>query len=204
MPEPPEVAVLVPVKAFHEAKLRLAPALDGRARARLARAMAATVVGAAHDLPVWVVCDDDEVAAWAADVGAEVLWRPGHGLNAAVTDGVDSLARRGIGRVVVAHADLPHATDLRPLAAGGPDEVTLVPDRREDGTNVAVVPTACEFPFSYGPRSFHRHRATAERLGLRVRVVLDERLTWDVDLPADLEVPAWAGLPLGAPGGATP
>jgi LmbE family N-acetylglucosaminyl deacetylase len=33
------------------------------------------------------------------------------------------------------------------------------------------------------------HRAEAERLGVAVRVVDAPRLAWDVDLPADLDVP---------------
>lgn len=197
------MAVLVPVKAFQDAKERLGPALDHRARARLARAMAANVIAAAHDLPVAVVCDDQGVADWATDLGAEVLWRPGLGLNGAVADGVRSLAGDGVERVVVSHADLPHATDLRPVsvaAAGG--GVVLVPDRREDGTNVLAVPTASGFDFAYGPGSFARHRAEAERLGLAVHVVRERTLTWDVDVPEDLEVPSWAAAT--ADGGGAP
>ena len=60
------VAVLVPVKAFGEAKLRLAPALDPTHRATLARTMATHVVTSAAPLPTAVVCDDAEVAAWRA------------------------------------------------------------------------------------------------------------------------------------------
>ena len=186
------VAVLVPVKAFADAKVRLAPALDPRARARLARAMAATVVAAAHELPVAVVCDDQAVADWATDLGCEVLWRPGLGLNGAVTDGVATLAAAGVDRVVVAHADLPHARDLRPAAGRPGDGIALVPDRREDGTNVIALPAGCGFAFAYGPGSFARHRAEAERLGLDVVVVRERTLSWDVDVPEDLEVPAWA------------
>ena len=78
-------AVLLPVKAFRQAKLRLAPALDGPERAALAREMATKVVRAAHALPVAIVCDDDEVAAWAVTVGASVIWRPGRGLSAPST-----------------------------------------------------------------------------------------------------------------------
>jgi 2-phospho-L-lactate guanylyltransferase len=62
----------------------------------------------------------------------------------------------------------------------------LVPDLRQDGTNVAVVPAAAGFRFSYGPGSFDRHRAEAERLGLACDVVFDRRLSADVDVPADL------------------
>lgn len=188
-PRTAEVAVLLPVKAFHQAKVRLAPALDAGARAELARSMATTVATAAAPLPLYVVCDDAAVAAWAEQVGAAVLWRPGLGLNGAVTDGVATLAAAGVGRVVVAHADLPHALDL--TAVADHPGVTLVPDRRDDGTNVACVPATAGFRFAYGPGSFARHRAEADRLGLELRVLREPRLAWDVDVPDDLAVPSW-------------
>jgi 2-phospho-L-lactate guanylyltransferase len=184
------VAVLVPVKAFHEAKLRLAGALDAADRASLARSMATAVVAAAAPLPVLVVCDDDAVAEWAVGTGAEVLWTAGLGLNGAVNEGVTELAARGVARVIVAHADLPHALELAWVADF--DGVTLVPDRREDGTNVASVPAAAGFTFSYGPGSFARHVEEAHRLGLDLRVVREPRLGWDVDLPDDLLAPDWS------------
>jgi 2-phospho-L-lactate guanylyltransferase len=180
--------VLVPVKAFGRAKVRLAEVLDAPSRAALAREMADRVLAAAGDRPVAVVCDDDEVAAWAEGHGARVLWRPGHGLNGAVNDAVATLAAEGVDRVLVTHADLPLATGFDELV-GPPDGVVLVPDRHEDGTNVASVPAAAGFAFSYGPSSFARHRAEAERLGLELTVHRPLRLTWDVDVPADLDLP---------------
>lgn len=183
------VGVLVPVKAFSAAKVRLAAALDAPARAALARSMAEAVLRAAGPLPSFVVCDDPEVAGWALAQGAEVLWRPGRGLNGAVTDGVAALGALGFERTVVAHADLPHARQLAWAAAFV--GVTLVPDRRDDGTNVAAVPTGAGFRFAYGPGSFRRHAAEARRLGLAVRVVRAPRLGWDVDLPDDLDAPTF-------------
>jgi 2-phospho-L-lactate/phosphoenolpyruvate guanylyltransferase len=183
------VAVLVPVKAFDQAKLRLAPALDAPARALLAREMASNVVRAAAGLPVSVVCDDDAVAEWALGEGASVIWRPGRGLNGAVGDGVASLAASGFSQVIVAHADLPHALDF--AAVAGFDGVTLVPDRRNDGTNAACVPAAAGFEFAYGPRSFVRHCREARERGITLRVVREPRLAWDVDVPDDLAAPGW-------------
>ena len=178
----------MPVKAFADAKARLAPVLAPPERAALARAMAETVLHAANGLPVTVVCDDAAVAAWAHGHGAAVVLAPGRGLNGAVEDGMRCLRAAGVSRAVVAHADLPLARDLAHVArfAG----VTLVPDRREDGTNVMCVPTAASFRFSYGPGSFSRHLREATRLGLPVRVVRDPLLAWDVDGPADLDLPA--------------
>lgn len=180
-------AVLVPVKAFGDAKARLAPALDPAARAELARTMATRVVGAALPLPVTVVCDDDGVAAWARALGAGVVSAPGRGLNGAVADGVAALAETGVARVVVAHADLPLASGLADLAAG--TGVTVVPDRHGDGTNVLVVPSGAGFRFAYGPGSSSAHVREAERLGLPVTVVRSDVLGWDVDVPADLSFP---------------
>lgn len=177
-------AVLVPVKAFHRAKLRLAPALSPERRRHLARSMATQVVKSAAGLPVAVVCDDAVVARWAADLGALVVWEPGRGLNLAVARGVARLAELGVGRVVVAAGDLPLATDLRWVAdfAG----ITLVPDRRQDGTNVIGLPAVPAFPFSYGPGSFARHLELSRAMGGPVRVVHSAPLAWDVDLPEDL------------------
>jgi 2-phospho-L-lactate guanylyltransferase len=187
------VAVLVPVKAFRDAKARLAPALTPPERAALARSMAAAVIHAAGPLPVRVVCDDDEVATWALAAGAGVLWKPGRGLNGAVNEGVADLAGEGLERVIVAHADLPHALDITWVA--DTEGVTLVPDRHDDGTNVAAVPTDAGFVFAYGPGSFLRHAAEAERLGLPLRVVREPRLGWDVDQPDDLHAPDWSACP---------
>lgn len=183
-----QAAVVVPVKAFHAAKVRLAPALSPTDRSDLARHMATAVVNAAAPLPVVVVCDDVEVRAWALDLGAEVLWTPGLGLDGAVAAGVAHVARAGFDRVVVCHADLPLATGLRHVAEGA--GAVVVPDRRADGTNVISLPAGCGFRFAYGPGSFHRHVAEAERLGLDVVVLDDVDLSWDVDVPDDLLLPS--------------
>ncbi|HXN59120.1 MAG TPA: NTP transferase domain-containing protein, partial [Acidimicrobiales bacterium] len=126
--------VLIPVKAFQQAKRRLGPALADADRVQLVRAMATHVVSACAPLPVAVVCDDEEVARWASDLGALVMWEPGQGLNGAVRAGVDRLARAGASWVTVAHGDLPRARGLGTLPPF--EGVTLVPDRRDDGTNV--------------------------------------------------------------------
>ncbi len=178
------VAVLLPVKSFAEAKVRLASVLSAAERRALAREMATHVLAAAGPLPVAVVCDDVEVAAWARDHHALVVWEPERGLNRAVEAGVERLAAEGVERVIVAHADLADASDL--AWVGDFAGVTLVPDQRDNGTNVIGVPARSRFTFSYGPGSFARHQAEAHRSGLPLRIVRAPDLARDVDLPSDL------------------
>lgn len=188
--------MLVPVKAFAAGKARLAPAMSAPDRAALARAMAEQVLRAAAPLPVAVACDDETVAAWAREQGAAVVWTAGVGLNGAVQQGTHELVAGGASHVVVAHADLPRAAGLARLVEpdGGTafDGITLVPDRRDDGTNVAALPATAlraGFTFAYGVGSFTRHCAEAERLGLALRVARIPELQWDVDTPDDLTEP---------------
>ncbi|HEY4333724.1 MAG TPA: 2-phospho-L-lactate guanylyltransferase [Ilumatobacteraceae bacterium] len=191
-----DAAVLIPVKDFRQAKARLAGVLPAADRIRLARWTADRVVAAAAPLPVFVACDDTDVAEWAEANGATVLWRPGMGLNAAVEDGIATLAAAGIEHVVVCHSDLPSPAPLANVVMFG--GIVLVPDTRSDGTNVIAVPTHIGFQPSYGSQSFHRHLAHALTLGVPVRVQRDSRLALDIDTPDDLAhplvakvLPAW-------------
>jgi 2-phospho-L-lactate guanylyltransferase len=186
--------VLIPVKAFHQAKRRLGSVMADPEREQLVRSMATHVVSACAPLPVAVVCDDEVVARWATNLGAAVMWEPGQGLNGAVRAGVDRLAHAGTRWVTVAHGDLPRARGLGVLSPF--DGVTLVPDRRDDGTNVLRLPIGHDFRFAYGPGSFRAHRAEATRLGLPIRVLRDPDLAYDVDWPSDVvELGARPGHP---------
>ena len=179
--------MLIPVKDFRQAKARLAGVVPAADRIRLARWTAELVVAAAAPLPVFVACDDEDVAEWATSVGATVLWRPSVGLNAAVLDGIAALAAAGIEHAIVAHSDLPLPSPLAGVVMTG--GIVLVPDSRSDGTNVLAVPTSAGFQPAYGSQSFHRHLAHAMGLGLPVRVLRDPGLALDIDTPADLAHP---------------
>ena len=188
--------LLVPVKSFAQAKGRLADVLSPDQRSALMQWMCARVVAAAGDMPVHEVCDDRTVATWAESCGASVLWSPEQGLDAAVRRGVAELARLGADSVVVSHGDLPLAHRFDRLVVDG--TVTIVPDRRGDGSNVIVVPADADFAFAYGRRSFERHVSRAVEAGLPLIVRRDPLLALDVDTPDDLfhpliqeALPAW-------------
>lgn len=182
-------AVLVPVKAFADAKVRLSPALSAPERAALARTMAERLIAAANPIPVAIACEDRGVATWAEGQGASVVWTPDTDLNGAVQQGFDRLVDDGYDLVIVAHADLPHAQRLDRVVDF--EQITIVPDRRDDGTNVLAVPASARgFAFTYGPASFSRHLEQATRSHCGVRVLRLPDLQWDVDTPDDLPLPA--------------
>lgn len=182
-------AVLVPIKAFSQAKKRLAPKLSPQERAELAREMAGHVLRVAKPLPTFVICDAEEVERWARQLDVEVIKCVGTGLNKAVELGVLRVGELGFSRAVIAHGDLPLAKGFARLAHRN-HGIVIVPDRHESGTNVLSLPTGCGFRFSYGKASFTRHLVEAQKLnaelGLKVSVLKDENLAWDVDEPSDL------------------
>jgi len=184
------LAVVVPIKSFTSAKARLADVLSPTARATLARACAETVLRAAQPLPVFVVCDDHDVATWAANRSATVV-RPDHaGLNAAATVGRAAAALAGFERVLLIHSDLPRAESLATLDDDS-HQMTIVPDRHDDGTNALVLPATGHFDFHYGVGSFIAHRAEAAARGMTVRIVRRNDLALDLDTLDDLHA---AGL----------
>ncbi len=180
-------AVVIPIRSFDAGKSRLGARLDPARRADLLQAMAENVVAAAGSMPVAVVSNAREVRSWAATLGLTVLDDPGT-LNLAAAAGLGWACAAGFSRVVVAHADLPLAANLTPMAADGLRPiVTAVPCHRDDGTPVLSLPTAATgFVFAYGPGSFRRHAAAARAAGLAFRVRRDGRLGRDVDAPEDL------------------
>lgn len=191
-------AVLVPVKSFDLAKGRLSDRLGPGDRDRLARRLASGVIAAARPLPTYVVCDSDLVADWAVEIGIGVLEVTATGLNPAMTEAVVMAASMGHNRAIISHADLPLAEDLTWLDEDPLDHgVVVVTDRHGTGTNVLTLPLDLDppFVFQYGPGSAGLHRAEAQRLGLPVRVIHDERLGWDLDTPEDLT--AWLAVGAG-------
>jgi 2-phospho-L-lactate/phosphoenolpyruvate guanylyltransferase len=179
--------VVIPVRAFALGKARLAAQLDDATRAALARKLADRVGAAAGELPTVVVSSASDVREWAQGRGLDVVDDPGT-LDDAAVAGRDWVRARGCARAVIAHADLPLARSLAPLARDGARSiVAVVPCHRDDGTTVISAPVDVPFRFAYGPGSFRRHAAEARRLGLGFRVVRDAELAFDVDVPDDLE-----------------
>lgn len=174
--------VLVPIKAFVDAKQRLL--IQPGHRIQLMKRMASIVLTASPNLTTWVVCDDDKVADWAAGLGAPVLMQPASGLNDAVQLAMERRRQQGVKRIVVAHGDLPLLSGLERLS--NVDGVVAVPDLTDLGTKVLSVPTYGGFRFAYGPSSAVAHRTEAKRCGLAFEIFRDPRMGFDINTIDDL------------------
>lgn len=180
---------IIPVKASPDSKSRLAGVLDAPARTALVDAMLARVVAAAQAAPnvAQVALLGKPLQGFA---GTTLLADPGGGLNPAVQSALAQVADMGASRAIFIHGDLPlvSAQDLALLAAAPAAEIAIAPDRHRTGTNAISLPLpeARGFSFAFGPDSFARHLAEAERLGLRVEEIHSRGLASDVDEPDDL------------------
>lgn len=202
MPCPPLVAV-IPLKALHEAKGRLAPALDPVERRAVVLAMFDHVLAVCRASPdvadVLVVAGDREGAARAEAAGTRAVVPPVPGLQAAIAH-ADALLAGAAATLVVA-ADLPLLSpgDLAAMraAATAPRTVVIAPTR-DGGTGGLLRRPGAVTATAYGPGSAAAHRALAALAGSRCEDVHREGLALDVDTAgqlADLSVRAPAVLP---------
>ncbi|MEI8023673.1 MAG: 2-phospho-L-lactate guanylyltransferase [Actinomycetota bacterium] len=187
------LAIIIPIKAFHQAKERLSDLLTPAERFVLAKLCAERVLQASVGYQVFVVCDDEEVAQWARAQNAKIVWQSESGLNNAIKAGVKAVRARNFELAMIVHSDLPLATgfshlfndrDLQTLK----NSITVVPDRHEDGTNVMIVPTASDFEFAYGRNSFIEHQQNAKNCNLTLRIIHDQFLSVDIDTAQDLDL----------------
>lgn len=183
---------ILPVKSFGAAKQRLAESLGTGSRQALAQAMFADVLGSVRRVPgldgIVVVTSDRAAESTASGSSVRVLREAAEsGHSQAALVGIRHALAEGYERVLLIPGDTPlvQAAELAGLLAGSVG-VTVVPDRHRTGTNALVLAPPDAIEPSFGPGSFERHVAAAERAGVPHRVEEVPGLALDVDTPADL------------------
>jgi 2-phospho-L-lactate/phosphoenolpyruvate guanylyltransferase len=193
------VAALIPVKGFRNAKQRLSPLLTGAAREHLAETMFRDVlrqVRIARGLVgTFVVTGDEKVAAIASAAGAEIIAEAEeNGETAAVDFARRELKRAGCDAVLVIPGDMPlvRAADIEQVLAQLPEGATtpfalLVPSHDRLGTNALLLapPNVIKLRFGYDSFSFHLTQMQAQ--GLPIRYIENERIALDIDEPKDFD-----------------
>lgn len=193
------VAALMPVKGFRNAKQRLSPLLGGAARELLAETMFRDVlrqVRLARGLAgTFVVTGDDKVAAIATSAGAEVIRENAeNGETSAVDFARLELKQAGCEAVLIIPGDMPLvlAEDIEAvLAQVSANAVApyalLVPSHDKLGTNALLLAPPDVIPLRFGHDSFTFHMSQVTAQGLPARFIENEHIALDIDEPKDLE-----------------
>lgn len=191
----PAIWAVVPVKAFHLAKQRLATAYPPVLRGELARLMLADVLAAlratAGIAGIAVVTRDPEAATLAHAQGAEIFAEAADGdLNAAVLGAARRLAREGCGGMLALPGDIPGISprEIQALLAQHrrPRGLTLVPSHDRRGTNALLLSPPDAMPPAFGTDSFARHFLAGRAAGLEPAVLPLPGIGLDIDHPRDV------------------
>jgi 2-phospho-L-lactate guanylyltransferase len=184
--------VVIPVRAFEDAKSRLGAVLDPEERRDLVERLLRRAVAAALATDgvgeVVVVSPDRDVLAVAEAAGARAVEQRSRGLNPALQEARGTI---DADRLLVLPADLP-GVSARALtailsagdAAGSPS-VVLAPDRHGRGTNALLLdpPDVIDPAFGVSSRAGHAWLASSADAPL---VEVADVLALDVDTPDDL------------------
>jgi 2-phospho-L-lactate guanylyltransferase len=188
-------AAILPVKRFDQAKQRLGEALGASTRAALAAAMFADVLAqirraAALDA-ILVVSGEPGVQKLAGEAGATLIDDSTEkGQSPAALAGLARAAAQGFERALLVPGDCPlvDPAEIDLLLRGSTrQDVVIVPDRHDTGTNALLLDPSGPFEPKFGPGSLARHVEQAQDRKLEHVVTTVPSLGLDVDTGDDLE-----------------
>lgn len=187
--------LLLPVKSFLEGKQRLAPVLSDAERIQLNKSFFSHMLRVARVYPgmerTAVVGDADDVIQAALSHGARVIRCARPGLNQALSAGQLFLKREHATSMLILPVDLPfvRVQDLVSISSlGKRHSVVIAPDKTGTGTNALFLDGNVPLKFQFGANSFCLHRAESIRCGRQPYLFNNERISWDIDEPADLSL----------------
>jgi len=186
---------LVPLNNLAKAKSRLDPALTADDRRTLMLAMAEDVLAALGGVAgierILLVSNEPEAGSLLRDRPLEVFYSADHeGLNRELEDAAAYALAQGADRVLILHADLPWLTAgvLRNFIDGCPaNSICIAGCKLASGTNALLAPLPLPLSLVFGVNSLQGFRDAAAARSLDLRVIANERLSRDIDSPADLE-----------------
>jgi 2-phospho-L-lactate guanylyltransferase len=184
---------LIPVKKLENAKTRISN-ISPETRKRLTKAMLSDVVQSTLEAKsiseTFVMSSDQEIIKLADKLGAKtILEKDERGLNFAVSEGTDTLEKRGAEGVVVILGDLPLLTsrllDLLVKKAISRPWVVIAPSK-DNGTNLLLRTPPRVIPHVYyGQNSSLIHIRIAQYYHISYTVFRSPRLMLDIDTLQD-------------------
>ncbi|KAF7961469.1 hypothetical protein AWV80_32990 [Cupriavidus sp. UYMU48A] len=184
--------VAVPMKAYADAKTRLACAMSPEERRTLAKALfeyGQSFFSTNYpEFDRLVVSPSPTVATAAVWSGASCVYESAsRGLNAAATTATQWAIDRGYERLLIVPGDIGvwRQEEVDCLLELSKELDVVVARAHDGGTNALVLRLPCEMQFGYGPQSAARHMAIARQLG---KTAVERSLPFlglDLDTPGD-------------------
>lgn len=188
---------IVPVKSLRRGKSRLANVLTDEERSALNNDLLIRTLHCLQSIPaidqVLVISYDPEVLAKARELGAMTVQEGKRtNLNNALRRATVAAKAYNASKAIIIPADLPfiNKEDIEDFIAqqGTPPEIIISSDQRSDGTNALLTNPIGILEYNFGEWSFRKHIEQAEQKKINVKVKNEKSLTFDLDLPEDLEI----------------
>ncbi len=187
---------IVPVKSLQQTKGRLTAVLTPTQRAQLTCRLLRQTINSLHAVPqintILVVTQDKTIAQLAESQQAIVIAEQSNeGLIEAVTLGKQFAANHRAQYLLILPSDLPFLsaanieTFISNTNTNRKDEILICSDQQQQGTNALFMPATRPFQFHYGPNSYQRHLAEAQRQQIIIRTINIPSLQFDLDTEAD-------------------
>ena len=185
--------VILPVKAFRNAKLRLAAVLTAKQRARFSYLMLEDLLEALHTSPdvdgITVISSDQSVQALTQRYQVELLLtNVDSGYSQDATQAINALQQQDIATVAIIPADVPYLShaDLSRLNLLHDKGLTLCPAVIDGGTNGLLFSPPLRIPLMFGNDSLNKYLSAAQENNLATKIAQIAGLERDIDRPEDL------------------
>ncbi len=185
--------IILPVKAFRDAKLRLAGVLSPQQRAQLSRLMLEDLLYTLHTSDVvegvTLISSDQSVQVLADRYKAEfLLTDKDSGYSEDAMQAISTVSAGHIDKIAIIPADIPQLglADLSRLDQLHDAGLTLCPAVVDGGTNGVLFSPPLPISLVFGVDSLSKYCDEVERCGIPVNIVKITGLERDVDRPADL------------------
>lgn len=188
---------IVPIKPLRRGKSRLSTVLSETEREQLNQTLLIKTIVCLKEIKeidqILVVSYDPNALTISRDYGVRTIQESHNtNINKALRKGSMAAQTFNISSILVIPADLPYintdAIHQMLSKTGKPPEIVISPDRRMNGTNALYISPVGILDYDFGMWSFRKHIEQAERKKIRVEIYNNDALSFDLDIPEDLEL----------------
>jgi len=191
------LCAIIPIKPLRQGKSRLSSVLSEEKREELNEFLLISTLNCVRNVPeiekIIVISYDPYALSIARDLGAHtVLESRRTDINRALRKATAAAKAFNSTRLIIIPSDLPLITedDIFSIleTAGEPPEMVIVPDRKFRGTNALYIDPIGAIKYNFGDWSYKEHIEQAERKRIKIKKLVCENLSFDLDLPEDWDL----------------